>query len=65
MPFGRDEMRIIRQQRRLARAEIGEDDAALLRDRIGKMLDLLLVAALRRLGRLLRALAVNVEDPAV
>ena len=65
MAVGRDEAVEGRQRRRRARAHIGEQDAALLDDRIGLLLDVGAEVAVVRLGRRLEALAVHVEQPAV
>ncbi len=61
----RDEAVEVRERRRLARPQIGEQDAALLDHRIGLLLDVGAQVAVVRLGRRLQALAVDVEQPAV
>ena len=61
----RDEAVELRERRRLAGAEIGPQDAALLHDRIGFLLDVGAQIAVVRLGRRLQAFAVDVEQPAV
>ena len=61
----RGEELVARQQRRLALAHIGEHHAGALDDRIGGVPDLVLVAALRRLRRLLQTAAGDVEKPAM
>ena len=61
----RDEAVEMRKRRRLARAHIGEQDAALLHHRIGLLPDVGAQVAALRLGRRLQALAVDVEQPAV
>ena len=62
---GRDEAVEIRKRRRLARAEIGPQDAALLDHRIGFLFDVGAEVAVVGLGRRLQACAVDVEQPAV
>ena len=62
---GRDEAIEMRERRRLARPEIGEQDAALLDHRIGFLPDVGAEIAVVRLGRRLQAFAVDVEQPAV
>ena len=62
---GRDEAVEIRKRRRLARPQIGEQDAALLDHRIGFLPDVGAQIAVVRLGRRLQALAVDVEQPAM
>ena len=62
---GRDEAVEMRKRRRLARSEIGEQDAALLHHRIGFLPDVGAEIAVVGLGRRLQALAVHVEQPAV
>ena len=61
----RDEAVEIRKCRRLAGAEIGPQDAALLDHRIGFLLEVGAEIAVVGLGRRLQALAVDVEQPAV
>ena len=61
----RDEAVEIRKRRRLAGAEIGPQDAALLDHRIGFLLDVGAQIAVVGLGRRLQAFAVDVEQPAV
>ena len=61
----RDEAVEIRKCRRLAAAEIGPENAALLDHRIGLLLEVGAQIAVVRLGRRLQALAVDVEQPAV
>ena len=53
------------EERRLALTHIGEDEAGALGDRISQVLYLVLVPALRRLGRLLEAASIDVVKPAV
>ncbi len=62
---GRDEAVEIRKRRRLARAEISPQDAALLDHRIGFLFDVGAEIAAVRLGRRLQALAGDIEQPAV
>ncbi len=62
---GRDEAVDLRKCRRLAFAEIGPEDAALLDHGIGALLDALAQRGVLRLGRRLEALAGRVEQPAV
>ena len=62
---GRDEAVEMRKRRRLAVAQIGEQDAVLLDHRIGLLLDVGAHPAALRLGRRLEALAGDVEQPAV
>ena len=62
---GRDEAVEMRKCRRLARSEIGEQDAALLHHRIRFLLDVGAEIAVVGLGRRLKTLAVDVEQPAV
>src|ERR1043165_134275 len=54
-----------RQKRRRLRPHVGEKDSRQLFDAVGRVLDLVLEAGLFRLERLLEALAVGVELPAV
>ncbi len=61
----RDEAIEVRKCRRLAVAEIGPQDAALLHHRIGLLLDVGAEVAVVGLRRRLQALAVDVEQPAV
>src|SRR6202163_1069301 len=61
----RDEAVELRKCRRLAGTEIGPQDAALLHDGIGFLLDIGAQIAVVRLGGRLQALAVDVEQPAV
>jgi hypothetical protein len=65
MAVGRDEAVEMRECRRLARSEIGEQDAALLHHRIRFLLDVGAEIAVVGLGRRLKTLAVYVEQPAV
>ena len=62
---GRDEAIEVRECRRLARAEIGEQHAAALEHRVGDGLDVLAHPAAFRFGGRLDALAARVELPAV
>ena len=62
---GRGEAVEVRERRRLARAHIGEQDAALLDHRIGLLADIGVHPAALRLGRRLQASALDVEQPAV
>src|SRR5262245_32707344 len=62
---GRNEAIEMRKCRRLARPEIGEQDAALLHHRIGFLLDVGAEIAVVGLGRCLKTLTVYVEQPAV
>jgi hypothetical protein len=61
----RDEAVEVRERRRLAGAEVGEQDAALLGDGIGLLPDVLAHAAAFGLGRRGEALAAYVEQPTV
>src|SRR5262245_39596148 len=61
----RNEAIEMRKCRRLARSEIGEQDAALLHHWIGFLLDVSAEIAVVGLGRRLKALTVYVEQPAV
>jgi hypothetical protein len=61
----RDEAVEVRECRRLARAEIREEDAAFLYQRIRARTDVLVHATSGRLGRCLQALAGDIEEPAV
>ncbi len=54
-----------RKRRRLAGAQIGEDDAVPLPAGIGRLPDLGVEAAVGRLGRLFQAIAADVVKPAV
>ncbi len=56
---------VVGQQRRRAFAEIGEDQPRPLDHRISGMPDLILVAAVRRLARLIEASPFDVEEPAM
>src|SRR5256885_670484 len=56
---------IISEQRRRRPAHEGEDQSSAFHDRIGEMPDLVLVPAFGRLGRLIEAAPVDVEQPAV
>ena len=62
---GRDEAVELGKGRRLAFAEIGPEDAALLDHGIGALPDVLAELRVLRLGRRLEALAGGVEQPAV
>ena len=62
---GRDEAVEMRERRRLAAAQIGEQDAVLLDDRIGLLFDVGAHPAALGLGRRLEALTGHVEQPAV
>jgi len=62
---GPHEYLVARQQRRGQRPEIGEDEAAQLLYGVGLQLDLVLEARADRLRRLVEAVAVHVEEPAV
>ena len=62
---GRDEAVEMRKGRRLARAQIGEQDAAPLDHRIGRLPDVGAEVAVVGLGRRLQALPLDVEQPAV
>ena len=61
----RNEAVELRKRRRLARTEISEQNAALLHDRIGFLLDVGAQVAVVGLRRRLQAFAVHVEQPAV
>ena len=61
----RDEAVEMRERRRLARAHVGEQDAALLHHRIGGLADVLAHPAAVGLGRRLQAAPGDVEQPAV
>src|SRR5690348_5796352 len=61
----RDKAVEVRQRRRLAAAEISEQDAALLDDRISLLLDVGAQVAVIGLGRRLQTFSMNVEQPAV
>jgi hypothetical protein len=61
----RDEAVEARKRRRPARAEIGKQNAALLHDRIGFLLDAGAQVAVVGFGRRLQAFAADVEQPAV
>ena len=67
MPMGgvRLEELVVRKQRRLAAAHIGEDQPAALDARVSWMANLVLVTAVRRLRRHLQAAAVHIIEPAV
>src|SRR5215470_9911381 len=62
---GRGEAVEVRECRRFARAHVGEQDAALLHDRISLLPDTGAHTAAFRLGRSFQALAGSVEQPAV
>jgi hypothetical protein len=61
----RDEAIELRKCWRLARAEIGEQDAALFNDRVGFLLDVGAQIAGLGLGRRLQACPVDIQQPAV
>ena len=62
---GREEAVEVGEGRRLAFAELGEDDAVLDHDRVAALADALAERAALGLGRRLQALAVDVEQPAM
>src|SRR5262249_49373707 len=61
----RDEAVEMRERRRLAGPEIGEQDAVLFHDRIRLLRDVGAEIAVVRFGRSFEALAVDIEQPAV
>ena len=65
MRVGRREEMEIREQRRRARPEIGEDRACGLAACIGGVTDFVLIGAVARLGRLLETTAAMTHQPAV
>ena len=65
MAVGCDEAVDLRKRRRLAFAEVGPEDAALLDHGIGALPDALAQVGVLRLGRRLQALAGDIEQPAM
>src|ERR1700722_18354594 len=62
---GRDETVDLGEGGRVDLAQISPENAALLHDRIGALLDALAEFGIRRFGRRLQALAGRIEQPAV
>src|ERR1700722_4522113 len=62
---GRDETIDLRKGGRFAHAQIGPENAALLHDRIGALLDALAELGIRGFSRRLQALAGRIEQPAL
>jgi hypothetical protein len=63
--IGRNKAVDFRKRRRLAFAEIGPQDAALLHDGISALLDVLAEHRADRLSRRLKAISLHIEQPAV